>query len=44
MREIGRVAPVYKWQANEDDPKTNNKIILTHVAFKGTFLTLRIIN
>jgi hypothetical protein len=34
-RDVGRVAPIYRWQADEDDPWMNNKIILTHAAFKG---------
>ena len=28
---------MWKWQAEEEDAATNNKIILTHVAFKGTY-------
>jgi len=29
------IAPIFKWIPDEDDPKTNNKIVLTHIAFKG---------
>jgi len=29
------IGPIFKWHPDEDDPATNNKIILTHVAFKG---------
>src|SRR5271154_3938126 len=28
-------SPIFKWVPDEDDPKTNNKIVLTHIAFKG---------
>jgi hypothetical protein len=35
MEAQNTIAPIFKWVAEEDDPKTNNKIILTHVAFKG---------
>jgi len=35
MEGQNRILPIFKWIPDEDDPKTNNKIILTHVAFKG---------
>lgn len=35
MESQNEVGPIFKWQPDEDNPKANNKIILTHVAFKG---------
>ena len=35
MEGQNTIAPIFKWVPDEDDPKTNNKIVLTHVAFKG---------
>ena len=35
MEAQNTIHPIFKWVAEEDDAKTNNKIILTHVAFKG---------
>jgi hypothetical protein len=35
MEGQNTIAPIFKWGPDEDDPKTNNKIVLTHVAFKG---------
>jgi hypothetical protein len=35
MESQNTVGPIFKWQPDEDNPKINNKIILTHVAFKG---------
>jgi hypothetical protein len=35
MEDQNTVGPIFKWQPDEDNPKANNKIILTHVAFKG---------
>jgi len=37
----GPVAPVIKWVPREEDHATNNKIVLTHIAFKG-FPSLRV--
>ena len=35
MEGQNTIAPIFKWVPDEDDPKSNNKIVLTHVAFKG---------
>jgi hypothetical protein len=35
MEAQNTVAPIFSWTAREDDPKTNNKIIVNHLAFKG---------
>ena len=45
MDSVGRYHPIFRWQAREEDPATNNKIILTHVAFKGpnAFLDIKLI-
>lgn len=37
MEGQNAIAPIFKWVPDEDDPKTNNKIVLTHIAFKGIF-------
>ena len=37
------IGPVFHWVPREEDPATNNKIILTHVAFKGPFLDPNVI-